>query len=275
MAIREIPIDAIITDEEIQPRDLNWEVVNEYAEAMEHGQEFPPIRVCHEKGLDGDLYWLWCGFHRTHAATAAGLGKIKAEVTKGDKDQARWLALSTNAEHGLRRTNEEKREAVARALAMKPEASDRAIAEHCRVSHPLVAVVRKERSGKASGKTTTATDDQAGPGPQPATEPAEAIEPKEACTICGKRRPAPGNVACQKCIDEMQDEEDGGEEAADPEDNGDGEAEHPMIGGVRDAIRRLQEDVLDSAVGTVAERKAAAKRLDQAIGLVESIAEFV
>ena len=55
-----------------------------------------------------------------------------------------WLAASANSGHGLPRKPQDKRRAVAMALAHEKSRglSDSAIAEHCAVSHQLVGEVR-------------------------------------------------------------------------------------------------------------------------------------
>ncbi len=60
-------------------------------------------------------------------------------------DEAIWLASRANLTHGVRRTNEDKRRAVEMALSSKGASmSDRAVAEHVGVTHPLVSKVRGE-----------------------------------------------------------------------------------------------------------------------------------
>jgi hypothetical protein len=54
------------------------------------------------------------------------------------------FSLSANHWHGLRRTNEDKRHAVAIALHEFPAWSDRAVAELCGVTHPSVGAVRRQ-----------------------------------------------------------------------------------------------------------------------------------
>lgn len=50
---------------------------------------------------------------------------------------------SRNAAHGLRRTIADKRRAVAMALALHGEMTDRAIADHCDVSNTFVGEIRR------------------------------------------------------------------------------------------------------------------------------------
>jgi hypothetical protein len=64
---------------------------------------------------------------------------------------AEWYALSTNQKHGLRRTREDKRKAVSRALEIDPDRSDREIARHLGVSHPFVARLRRNLTPEVPG----------------------------------------------------------------------------------------------------------------------------
>src|SRR3990167_4704682 len=123
---------------------LTQETIDEYAEAMREGVEFPPVVVFHDK--KASAYWLGDGFHRYHAAKAAGLKKIASEVREGTLREALLFALAANRCHGLRRTNEDKRKAV-KVLLRDPEGrewSDRRIAEHCGVDHKTVTKWRGE-----------------------------------------------------------------------------------------------------------------------------------
>jgi hypothetical protein len=118
------------------------DAVAEFAEAMQLGADFPPVILFQ----DGSSFWLADGFHRVTAAKQAGLDTILAEVREGTLRDAILFAVGANAEHGLRRSNADKRKAVTMLLADEQWAakSDRAIAEQCRVSHKLVADVRAE-----------------------------------------------------------------------------------------------------------------------------------
>ena len=98
-----------------QPRaELLIEVMEDYAEQMKAGVEFPPITVF----FDGDAYWLADGFHRVGANKRA-FGEdapIEAEVIQGTQADAQWYSYSVNKTHGLRRNNEDKERAVRSAL---------------------------------------------------------------------------------------------------------------------------------------------------------------
>lgn len=146
VSIRPLRIDEVKIDNQIQSRTImDRNTVYEYVEAMKGGVKFPPIIVFN----DGTAYWLADGFHRVAAAKICQRTAIEAEVHEGSKRDAILFSVGANASHGLRRSNEDKRNAVKKLLD-DPEWqiwSDRQIAEKCAVSHTFVAIMRKELSG--------------------------------------------------------------------------------------------------------------------------------
>lgn len=129
-------------DVETQSRAaLSSETIEEYARLMEAGETFPPIDTV----FDGTTYFAWDGSHRVHAARKAGKTSIRANVTKGTADDARWLACGANRSHGLKRSNADKERAVKVALSMAhaAEMTDGAIADHCGVSREMVRQYRE------------------------------------------------------------------------------------------------------------------------------------
>lgn len=159
----------IVADTAAQPRaELDPFLVDEYAEAMKRGDEFPAVVLF--EGKDGKLY-LADGFHRRAAAEEAGLEEIAALVHKtyargkdGKREEGLRAAIlyscGANAEHGKRRTNADKRRAVEALLGDSEwkKRSARWIAEACRVGKTLVAEVRSQLSGADSdGETTVLT----------------------------------------------------------------------------------------------------------------------
>lgn len=143
----ELKLDKIRIDGETQARvEISEDVVRDYADGLADGFPFPNIVVFN----DGTTYWLADGFHRVHGARRAGLQTIAADVIPGTQADARWYAAGANRTHGLRRTNADKRKAVEIALGMRPELSDRAIAEHCGVSHTFVQNMREQLATVAS-----------------------------------------------------------------------------------------------------------------------------
>ena len=162
-----LTLSDIKVDPECQARAaMDDTTIDEYAEVMkEKGYDrFPAVVVYH----DGTDYWLSDGFHRYAAAEKAGLPSINARIHQGSRRDAILNSVGTNATHGLRRSNEDKRRAVAMLLG-DPEWvrwSDAKIAQHCRVSDRFVAKQRKNTPNRSesdarvyihpkSGKTTT------------------------------------------------------------------------------------------------------------------------
>lgn len=111
---------------------MNEEVVKEYAEAIQAGAVFPPITVVGNMLVDG--------YHRIEAMKSLGIEEAEAIVTEGDRALALSAALKVNANHGLRRTNADKRHALEIAwenremLFEKGEPSVRELAQMCAVS---------------------------------------------------------------------------------------------------------------------------------------------
>lgn len=119
--------------------------ISEYAAELARGATFPPIIVFH----DGKTYWLGDGYHRLEARQKAGSKEIEADVRQGTQRDAILHAVGANAEHGLRRTTEDKKNAVL-ALLRDPEWrkwSDRQIGERARVDGKTVAKYRRELNG--------------------------------------------------------------------------------------------------------------------------------
>jgi uncharacterized ParB-like nuclease family protein len=113
------------------------ETVKEYAEAMAAGAKFPPVIVFH----DGAGYWLADGFHRLEAWKRNGVETVKAEVKEGSRIDALKFAFSANSSHGLRMSNEDKRQVVLVvyenrvALGLGEVPSANSVAEMCGVSN--------------------------------------------------------------------------------------------------------------------------------------------
>jgi hypothetical protein len=139
-----IHLNVLRLDGDTQPRvkGIDQAVVDEYADAIDAGAFFPPLKAVH----DGKTYWLYSGFHRHAAYRKAGVTDVEVEVVDGTQKDAQWLSLAENQSHGLRRTNADKKRAVTAALKSRPKAPDREIAEHVGVDNKTVAKVRHELS---------------------------------------------------------------------------------------------------------------------------------
>ena len=141
--------------------EINEQMVAEYAEAMEAGEQFPPVIAFH----DGANYWLADGFHRVHAARKLGLLDIAADVRTGTRRDAVLFSVGVNAAHGMRRTPGDKRKAVMTCLAVEQEMladgslkekwSDRDVARRCAVDGKTVATVRSSLTAEFRSETPT------------------------------------------------------------------------------------------------------------------------
>jgi hypothetical protein len=143
-----LDIALIRLDGGTQPRaGLDEATVGAYAEALERGDQLPPIAVMY----DGKAYWLFDGFHRVEALKRTGWKQFDAIVESGTQQDAQWRSYSVNAAHGLPRTQADKRRAI-RAALLHPQGankSDREIARHISVDGKTVATVRAELEATA------------------------------------------------------------------------------------------------------------------------------
>jgi hypothetical protein len=107
---------------------------------------------------DGATYWLSDGFHRYFAHKNRNCESIWAEVLTGSKRDAILYSVGANANHGKRRTNEDKRKAVLTLLNDEEwsQWSDTKIADQCQVDRSTVGVYRRELAimGKSHDRPT-------------------------------------------------------------------------------------------------------------------------
>lgn len=140
--IEQIELAKIRIDGGTQSRKQVYEeTVTAYTENILSEFRMPPVVVFH----DGKDYWLADGFHRYHAHKRAGKKSIECDVITGLKRDAFIYSRGANAEHGLPRTNEEKRMVVISMLEdiEYAESSDREISRICKVSAMTVGRIRK------------------------------------------------------------------------------------------------------------------------------------
>lgn len=108
--IVKLKISDIIIPQGLLPRVLTGtvaEVVDKYAEALELGEEFPPIKVWKR----GNSYWLIDGVHRLSAYKKLGREYIEAEIVEcKDELDFRVKAIQENLKHGLALSPEEVKE---------------------------------------------------------------------------------------------------------------------------------------------------------------------
>jgi hypothetical protein len=156
--LNRLAIAAIRTDGGTQTRAmLNEEQIVSYAEAMDDGAVFPPVTVFY----DGTTYWLADGFHRLEATRRGSVKTIAADVRQGTRRDAILFSVGANAQHGLHRSNDDKRRAVTLLLSDSEwvKWSDREIAKACGVSPTFVGSLRPPAvHGGQQGQTRTGKD---------------------------------------------------------------------------------------------------------------------
>lgn len=136
-----ISIDALGPTE--SPR-LDGVDVRHVDSLAEIGDGLPPILV--QRSTMGVID----GMHRLSAARAAGHATIRARLIDCDDEEAFLLAVAANVRHGRPLTLAERRAAAARVMQMRPDASDRWIAELAGLAAKTVASIRRE-PGRGSG----------------------------------------------------------------------------------------------------------------------------
>lgn len=185
-----LPLDAIQADTRAQSRaEIDMVVVGEYADDMKSGATFPPLVVFHDQAA----YWLAEGFHRYHAYQQAEITPVPVLVKAGGLREAILQSLGSNADHGKRRTNADKRRAVEMMLRDSEWSgwSDREIARQCAVSHEFVRQIRpdicqpltdsqKKLAKSSSGKTYTINTGNIGKKTEPVAPMIEDDPPFEA-----------------------------------------------------------------------------------------------
>jgi hypothetical protein len=153
----DIGLKTIERDTTIQCRaSIDVATVNEYAERMTEGDDFPPIVLFATNGK----HWVGDGWHRLWAAEHIGALTIPAEVRKGGRVEALKHALGANAAHGHRRTNADKRRCVEIALREFPKLSAREVAKLCGVADSFVGDQRRQVQSDCTSRVTGADGKQ-------------------------------------------------------------------------------------------------------------------
>jgi ParB-like chromosome segregation protein Spo0J len=116
LSVRQLAIVELPPTRRIQLRERSdASSVEDIAEFIKRGGKLDPVTVYKtESGL-----LLVDGNHRLAAHEAVGVDRIAARVIPGTDDEAWMAAAAANANHGLRRTNADKRRAVEVVLKRK------------------------------------------------------------------------------------------------------------------------------------------------------------
>jgi uncharacterized ParB-like nuclease family protein len=139
-----IKIADIDLERSIQVRaKIDTRTVNEYTEHM--AAKKPPLPPIVLFGPDSrGKYYLSEGWHRLEAHKKAGRASIQATIREGGWKDALEHALGSNAQHGLRRSNADKRHAVKLALIHWVEWSNNLVSNKCNVDEGTVRNVRSD-----------------------------------------------------------------------------------------------------------------------------------
>lgn len=124
---------------EMQPRfSMDTDHIDDLRQSMENGsfkfQEYPLVVHRIEK-----ILYVVDGWHRMAAAARAGMDTVWAVITDSESvEKSAFIACAFNATNSLKRTNDDKRKCVERAMELRPDLSSNAIASHCGVSPHMV-----------------------------------------------------------------------------------------------------------------------------------------
>jgi len=138
-----LELSKIRIDGGTQPRQaINDTVIQEYSDAVLDGTHLPPVDIF----FDGNNHWLADGFHRYFAYKKAGLNEIPALIHNGTQRDAIFFSVGANATHGLRRTKEDKIQAIRTVLddVEYADASDNEIAKLVKLTRQTVQRLRRE-----------------------------------------------------------------------------------------------------------------------------------
>ena len=183
------PEDLTVLDE-LQTRvAMDEDAIEDYCNLIRNGMsyKFPPLEAI--KDTASGLLYLYDGFHRLAAykrvADEGDYQTVMVRWRPGTLEDALWYAIAANQEHGIRRTNEDKRKAVQKALEHPrgKELSDRAIADWVGVSKTFIANMRKPTG---NGCQLTRNQDKNDNNWQPLP-----VEPATRVGKDGKRRKLP------------------------------------------------------------------------------------
>lgn len=209
---RPVKLDAIKIDGGTQQRATVAAIVDEYAQEMADGAEFPAIRTV----FDGSVHWLVDGFHRYHAARKAGLVELVAYVHNGDQRDAVFMSYAANKDHGLRRQNGVVRKIV-EAMFADPKwgkVSAAGIGSHVGVSQRYVERIKSElRAGKKGDRPNNSDD-------EPATRRVKRGDAEYDMNVGGMSKSARGRAAeraTDRAAEGAGDNDDGAAEDDVPE----------------------------------------------------------
>lgn len=141
--VKNLPIDDLCLEPELQMREMQEEAIEDYAE---HLKDLPPILIVRDADFAKDF--VVDGWHTLAAARRKGWTSIPCKIIEGDYADAVLAAAKANATHGIRRTDDDKERAIKRLLAQEKwqGKSSRWIATELKVSPQTVEKVRNSNT---------------------------------------------------------------------------------------------------------------------------------
>lgn len=140
-----LSLNQIIVDKRLQARArMSKATVHDYTRKLKEGVTFPPIKVF----MVDSHYYLVDGFHRVESAKQVRLDTLPTIVHHGMFRDALLFSLSVNTDHGLSRSNADKRKVVLTLLNDNQwsKLSLRKLSAIAQVSHSFIAKVKREMS---------------------------------------------------------------------------------------------------------------------------------
>ncbi len=205
MILVQLKLSQFSIDPRCQARaSFSEEWAEEMAEYLQAGGQLPPV-VAYRGAHD---YWLADGFHRHRACEIARRKTIEADVRPGTLRDAILHAVGANRDHGLKRSNPDKRKA-ALILLTDDEWGDwpnRRVADAAGVSEALIRTLREQLAELADDKESPPGSVGFAFETQSLPEPSGIVE-----TLANYRRPR------QKAFGEMTDTEIAGAVAGETE----------------------------------------------------------
>jgi uncharacterized Zn-finger protein len=180
---------------------VHTDAIADYAEAYKSKAQMP-LPVLFQANGDKHLL-VGDGRHRLEALRSIGKKAMECDVKSGSAEDAFRYALSANGNHGIRRTNADKRLCVELAARCWSKLSTKEMAEICAVSEGFVnSVRRQEMPGKGEN--------------EPAKEPASDSGSNESASKNKKRSSSKRGTSNQEQEQEAQAEADEAESQPPP-----------------------------------------------------------
>jgi hypothetical protein len=203
-----VAVSLLKLDERLQCREsVPEETIRAYEDGWREKIEFPPVEAFE---VEGELY-VTDGFCRVLSAQNVGKSKVPCLVRKGSWQDAVAAACGANSQHGLPRTNADKRKAATMAILEFSDKPNREIARICGVSHTYIDNLRIKQNEAdeiveaiTEGKELPASKPKPSPKPKAAPKPdASIVSPAGwRCSDCHgtEQRLTDGGYVCRACL---------------------------------------------------------------------------